>query len=71
MKVAKIFETRKGQIVHLPQAIRFAGNEVVIQQLGDAVILVPKDAAWKTFLEGLHGFSDDFMEDGRPRWVEG
>ena len=24
-----------------------------------------KDLVWEIFLEGLHGFSDDFMKDGR------
>lgn len=71
MEVAKIFETGRSQAVRLPKKFRFSDNEVLIQRLGDAVMLVPKDSAWTTFLEGLHGFSDDFMADGRPRWVEG
>ncbi len=65
MEVAKIFETGRSQAVRLPKKFHFADNEVLIHRLGDAVMLVPKDAAWTTFLEGLHGFTDDFMEDGR------
>lgn len=65
MEVAKIFETGRSQAVRLPKKFRFSDNEVLIQRLGDAVMLVPKDSAWTTFLEGLHGFSDDFMADGR------
>ncbi len=65
MEVAKIFETGRSQAVRLPKKFRFADNEVLIQRLGDAVMLVPKDAAWTTFLEGLHGFTDDFMAEGR------
>lgn len=69
MEIAKIFETGRSQAVRLPKKFRFTDDEVLIQRLGDAVILVPKDAAWKTFLEGLHGFSDDFMADGRDEEI--
>jgi len=36
-----------------------------VQKLGGAVLLVPKEAAWQTFLNGLNSFTDDFFEDGR------
>ena len=67
MEVAKIFETGRSQAVRLPKKFRFDSNEVLIQRLGDAVVLVPKDAAWKTFLEGLNSFSDDFFAEGRDQ----
>ena len=50
METAKIFENGRSQAVRLPKQFRFRTNEVVIQQLGEAVILVPKEALWKTFL---------------------
>ena len=70
MEVAKIFETGRSQAVRLPKKFRFDSNEVLIQRLGDAVVLVPKDAAWKTFLEGLNSFSDDFFAEGRVQGVQ-
>lgn len=70
MEVAKIFETGRSQAVRLPKQFRFSDNEVLIQRLGDAVMLVPKDAAWKTFLEGLDSFSDDFFAEGRNQEVQ-
>ena len=42
-------------------------DEVIVQKLGDAVISVPKDRMWDTFLEGLSEFTDDFFADGRTR----
>lgn len=47
---------------------RLPRNKVFIQKLGDAVMLVPKETAWQTFLNGLHGFSKDFMEEGREAY---
>jgi len=65
METAKIFENGRSQAVRLPMKFRLPGNEVFIQKLGDAVILTPKEKAWQTFLNGLHAFSEDFMENGR------
>ncbi|MCD8212155.1 MAG: type II toxin-antitoxin system VapB family antitoxin [Oscillospiraceae bacterium] len=65
MNTAKIFQNGKSQAVRLPQKYRFQDTEVYVAKLGDAVLLVPKDKAWQTFLDGLNGFSDDFIEDGR------
>ena len=56
METAKIFENGRSQAVRLPKKFRFNTDEVIVQQLGDAVILVPKESMWQTF-----------MGSGRPR----
>jgi antitoxin VapB len=65
MQKAKIFQNGRSQAVRLPKEFQFSGGEVFIQKHGDAVILIPHEKAWEVFLEGLNGFSDDFMADGR------
>jgi antitoxin VapB len=70
METAKIFETGRSQAVRLPKKFRFNADEVVIQQLGDAVLLVPKESLWQTFLDGLNGFTDDVFENGREQGVQ-
>lgn len=70
METAKIFENGRSQAVRLPKKFRFNTDEVVVQQLGDAVILVPKKALWQTFMDGLDGFTDDIFEDGRDQGVQ-
>lgn len=65
METAKIFENGRSQAVRLPKKYRFAGDEVVVQRLGQAVMLIPKEAAWETFMNGLNSFTDDFFADGR------
>lgn len=65
METAKIFENGRSQAVRLPKKFRLAGDEVFVQRLGSAVMLIPKDASWQTFLNGLNSFSDDFFENGR------
>ena len=65
METAKIFENGRSQAVRLPKKFRFSGEEVLVQRLGQAVMLVPKEECWQTFLNGINSFSDDFLEDGR------
>ena len=67
MEMAKIFENGRSQAVRLPKKFRFNVDEVVVQQLGDAVLLVPKEALWETFLDGLNGFTNDIFESGREQ----
>ena len=57
METAKIFENGRSQAVRLPKKFRFNTDEVIVQQLGDAVILVPKESMWQTFMDGLNIFS--------------
>ena len=67
METAKIFENGRSQAVRLPKKFRFNTDEVVVQQLGAVVLLVPKDALWQTFMDGLDSFTDDIFEDGRDQ----
>ena len=69
METAKIFENGRSQAVRLPKKFRFNADEVVIQQLGAAILLVPKESLWQTFMDGLDSFTDDIFEDGRNQGV--
>ena len=70
METAKVFENGRSQAVRLPKKFRFDAEEVVVQQLGGAVLLVPKESLWQTFLDGLEGFTSDIFEDGRDQGVQ-
>ena len=70
METAKIFENGRSQAVRLPKKFRFGVDEVVVQQLGDAVILVPKESVWNIFMEGLNSFTEDIFEGGRDQGVQ-
>ena len=67
MMTAKLFENGRSQAVRLPKECRFNGDEVAISQVGDAVILLPKENKWSGFLSSLDLFSDDFMSEGREQ----
>ena len=70
MQTARLFVNGRSQAVRLPKEYQFKGESVYIQKVGEAVILVPFDKAWETFLHGLNSFSDDFMAEGRLQEAE-
>jgi antitoxin VapB len=65
MKTARLFNNGRSQAVRLPKEYQFRGESVYIQKVGEAVILVPVDKDWETFLHGLNSFSEDFMTGER------
>lgn len=65
MMTAKIFENGRSQAVRLPKECRFNSDEVLVNKVGDIVILMPKNNKWAGLLDALNMFSDDFMSDGR------
>ena len=65
MMTAKIFENGRSQAVRLPKEYRFSSDEVMINRIGDIVLLMPKNKKWNSFMQAIDMFSDDFMKDGR------
>jgi len=62
METAKLFANGKSQAVRLPKAYRMKGKEVGITKVGNAVVLFPIETKWKSLIDSLEHFSDDFME---------
>jgi antitoxin VapB len=67
MQTAKLFQNGRSQAVRLPKEYQFEGKDVLIQRVGETVILFPKNRVWETFLHGLNGFSDDYLAGGREQ----
>ena len=65
MMTAKVFKNGRSQAIRLPKECRFSSDEVVVNKIGDIVILLPKQNKWESFMRAIDMFSDDFMEDGR------
>lgn len=65
MMMAKVFENGRSQAIRLPKEYRFKDDEVIVNKVGDVVILVPKSAKWDTFMKAVDMFSPDFMVEDR------
>ena len=67
MDTAKLFQSGNSQAVRLPKEFRMAGERVKISKKGNQVILEPLETTWDVLFDSLHGFPDDFMEEGRQQ----
>ena len=65
MTTGKVFMTGRSQAVRLPKEYRFDVDEVIINKIGDVLMMVPKDKVRSTFFSSIDQFTDDFMENGR------
>ena len=64
MEYAKIFSNGGSQAVRLPKSCRFDQDEVLVNRIGKAVLLLPKEDPWAEALQGLQLFTDDFLSYG-------
>ncbi|WP_429885133.1 antitoxin [Geoalkalibacter halelectricus] len=62
-KTAKLFKNGGSQAVRLPSDFRFPGDEVIIERVGDRVILRPKPTNWDDFFARKNKVPDDFMKN--------
>jgi antitoxin VapB len=69
MTTAKLFENGRSQAVRLPKEYRFSGDEVLVNKIGDIVLLMPKNNQWAGLLSSLNLFTSDFMQNGRAEEV--
>jgi len=51
--------------IRIPKEYQIAGEELIINKIGNTIILFPRDDPWKLFKDSLGEFSDDFFADGR------
>ncbi len=63
---AKLLKNGSSQAVRLPRAFRFEGEEVCVKQIGSAVLLFPREAAWDLMGEALGKVDGDFGVECDP-----
>jgi antitoxin VapB len=68
MHTAKLFKNGRSQAVRLPKEYALPGDEVYVKKIDGIVILIPKNGdPWRSFVESLDKFSDDFMDFERDQ----
>ena len=63
MDVAKIFSNGGSQAVRLPKNYRFQEEEVLVNRIGNIVMLIPKNDHWQGLLASLDLFTEDFLPE--------
>jgi antitoxin VapB len=65
--MTKVFNNDNSQAVRISVEYRASEGELLIQKLGSALILLPKEDVWQTFSRGLNSFAAGFtIERGQP-----
>ena len=67
MKTVKVFKSGNSQAVRIPREYQVNGKELIINKIGDTIILFPLEDPWKLFKNSLEEFSDDFFAGGRKQ----
>ncbi len=63
---AKLFKNGRSQAVRLPKEFRFEGTEVMIEKVGDSVVLTPKKKKWEGVRAALEMDGEDFVRHQPP-----
>lgn len=68
LNTTRPFITGRSQAVRIPKEYRFADDEeLIINRVGDSIIITPKKALASSFFSGASLLDNDFMADGRPK----
>ena len=67
MNTAKLFVNGRSQAVRLPKEYRFDDDEVIVNKLGDVVMLFPRRKGWDIMAQAIERFSDDALNRNQPR----
>ncbi|MDR1965932.1 MAG: type II toxin-antitoxin system VapB family antitoxin [Synergistaceae bacterium] len=64
-KTTRVFKNGNSLAVRIPSEFSVTEDEMLIQKIGDAILLTPKKDVWESFARSLEEFSPDFMNGGR------
>ncbi|MEH1868632.1 MAG: hypothetical protein V7K69_27045 [Nostoc sp.] len=45
----------------MPKDFQLTGTEAYIKKIGNAIVLIAKDNLWRSLIDSLDNFCDDFM----------
>ena len=69
MKTVKVFKSGNSHAIRIPKEYQVDGKELIINKIGNTIILFPPDDPWELFRNSLNEFSDDFFAEGRKQPV--
>lgn len=63
--VTKPFMLGRGQAIRIPKEYQLEDTEVIINRVGESLIITPKESLKEAFFSGVSILSDDYLADGR------
>ena len=69
LHTTKPFMSGRSQAIRIPKEYQFEDTEVVINRVGDSLIVTPRAALQDAFFSGIAMLPEDFLADGRPEEI--
>ena len=66
MYSTKPFMAGKSQAIRIPKEYRFEDTELIINHVGESLVITPKNRLQYAFFNGIASLPDDFLAEGRP-----
>ena len=60
------FMSGRSQAVRIPKDCRLEDTELVVNRIGDSLVITPRASLQKAFFDGIGMLPADFLADGRP-----
>jgi len=60
------FMSGRSQAIRIPQPYRIKEEEVIINKIGECLMITPVSALSELFFSGISSLTDDFLAEGRP-----
>ena len=69
LMTTRVFTNGRSQAVRIPKEFRFNESEIIINKIGDTVLLTPKSALADSVRRASVLLPDDFLENGIPECI--
>ena len=60
------FMSGRSQAIRIPKDLRLEDTELIINQVGDSLVITPRASLKEAFFSGIAMLPDDFLSGGRP-----
>jgi antitoxin VapB len=65
MHTTKVFKSGNSQAIRIPKEYQVDDEELIINKVGNTLVLFPKKDPWELFKKSLAEFTDDYFIEGR------
>jgi antitoxin VapB len=65
MQTTRVFKSGNSQAIRIPKEYQVDEEELIINKVGNTLILFPKNDPWELFKKSLTEFTDDYFREGR------
>jgi antitoxin VapB len=65
MQTTKVFKSGNSQAIRIPKEYQVDVEELIINKIGNTIVLFSQNDPWELFKKSLTEFSEDYFIEGR------